>query len=218
MSMRNIMRKAVFTLGLALLCLTFVVAQDKFPSQVWHKGNIYTTNGNVKGGLVKYDLDNNLVQLKGEAIETFTASNVSNFEIFDEVYGGVRKFYSLPYALNNDYQTPIFFEVLTQGDELALLCREYVMSDTKNMNTGFGYMGMSPYNGSPGIMGQRLAFNFYFFRNGSIEKYSMKKKDLFEMLPGYDDEMDLFIRKNRLNHDKRGDLLQITSYYNNLIK
>lgn len=214
--MRDVINKAVFALLFTLLFHSFSYAQEHFPSQVWHKGNIYTAGGNAQGGLIKYDLDNNIVQLKTETIETFTASNVSNFEIFDEIYGGVRKFYSLPYALNNDYQTPVFFEVLTQGDELALLCREYIQSDTRNMNTGFGYMGMNPYYSPQMRSGQRLVFDFYFFRNGAIEKYSMKKKDLFDMLPGYDEELNLFMRKNRLNHDKRGDLLQITAYYNKL--
>ncbi|WP_332910838.1 hypothetical protein [Algoriphagus boritolerans] len=58
---------------------------------------------------MKYDLDNNLVQLQNETIETFTASNVSNFEIFDEIFGGIRRFYSLPYAINGEYESPTFF-------------------------------------------------------------------------------------------------------------
>jgi len=49
-----------------------------------------------------------------------------------------------------------------------------------------------------------------------LEKYSMKKKELFDLLPGYEEELQLYMRKNRLEHDKRGDLLRISAYYNEL--
>ncbi|NVK49764.1 MAG: hypothetical protein HWE09_08340 [Cyclobacteriaceae bacterium] len=193
------------------------LAQDKFPSQIWHKGNIYDTEGQAFSGLVKYDLDNNLVQLQNETIITFTASNVAYFEIYDELYGGIRKFYSLPYSLNGDYEIPVFFEVLTEGKDIALLCREYIATDSRNMGA-WGPVGMNPFWGPQTMMGYRLAFNYYFFKDNQIQRYSLKKKDLYDMLPGYDDEISLFMRKNRLEHDKRGDLLRITAYYNELSK
>lgn len=211
------MKKAATTLCLIFLSLISVFAQNsQFPSQVWHKGNIFLNDGTSLSGLVKYDLDNNLVQLQTETVDTFTASNVSNFEIFDEVFGGIRRFYSLPYAINGEYETPTFFEILTEGNDLALLCREYIATDTRGMNNNWGPMGMNPLWGPQNSFGYRLAFNYYFFKNGRLVRYSLKKKDLFAMLPGYDDEIDLFMRKNRLEHDKRGDLLRITAYYNEL--
>ncbi len=213
----NTMKKAILSLSLILIGFVSVMAQNQFPSQVWHKGNIYVTDGQVRSGLVKYDLENNLVQLQNQTIETFTASNVSNFEIYDEIYGGIRRFYSLPYSMNNDYETPVFFEVLTEGEDLALLCREYVATDSRNMSA-YSPMGMNPFWGPQSMVGYRLAFNYYFFKDGKIQRYSQKKKDLFDMLSGYDDEMSLFMRKNRLDHDKRGDLLRITAYYNELNK
>ena len=210
------MKKASLIFLLSILSLVIVNAQNQqFPSQVWHKGNIFLSDGASFSGQLKYDMDNNLVQLQAEAVTTFTASNVVSFEIYDETYGGIRKFYSLPYSLNGDYETPIFFEVLTQGDNIALLCREYIATDTRGMNNfGAMGMGMNPFWGPPNFTGYRLAFNYYFLKNGRLEKYSLKKKDLFSMLPGHDDEIDLFMRKNRLEHDKRGDLLRSTAYYN----
>lgn len=209
------MKKTVITLVIVMLSLVSW-AQNQFPSQIWHKGNIVLSEGQTISGLVKYDLENNLIQLQAETVNTFTASNVESFEIFDETYGGIRKFYSLPYALNGNYEAPTFFEVLTQGDNIALLCREYIATDNRGMNSWGGGMMMNPMWGPGAFAGYRLAFNYYFFRNGRLEKYSLKKKDLFSMLPGYDDEISLFMRKNRLEHDKRGDLLRITAYYNEL--
>lgn len=216
--MMTSMKIALFSLSLLFLSISSSFAQNQFPSQVWHKGNIFTTDGQAYGGEIKYDLENNVVQLQDKTINTFSATNVTNFELFDEVYGGVRKFYSLPYSLNSDYDTPIFFEVLTEGDNTALLCREYIATDSRGRNS-YGMMGgygMNPFYGPQSMMGQKLAFKFYFLKNGKIEQYSLKKKDLFEMLPGHDDEISLFMRKNRLDYDKRGDLLRITAYYNEL--
>jgi hypothetical protein len=36
------------------------------------------------------------------------------------------------------------------------------------------------------------------------------------MLPGFDDELQLYMKKNRLEQNQRGDLLRITAYYNEL--
>ena len=171
------MKKASLIFLLSILSLVIVNAQNQqFPSQVWHKGNIFLSDGASYSGQLKYDMDNNLVQLQAEAVTTFTASNVVSFEIYDETYGGIRKFYSLPYSLNGDYETPIFFEVLTQGDNIALLCREYIATDTRGMNNfGAMGMGMNPFWGPPNFTGYRLAFNYYFLKNGRLEKYSLKK-------------------------------------------
>jgi hypothetical protein len=217
-SFKFIMRQ--IKLGLFLIFVGFSslsMGQDRnqFPSQIWHKGSLILTDGAAYSGLLKYDLETNLLQLQTETVITFSASNVSSFDIYDEIYEGIRKFYSLPYALNGDYQTPIFFEILTQGEHIALLCREYVATDTRGMNN-WGNMGMNPFWGPQNMSGFRLAFTYYFLKNGRLEKYSGKKNELFDMLPGFDDELQLYIRKNRLEHNQRGDLLRITAYYNEL--
>ncbi|WP_026333545.1 MULTISPECIES: hypothetical protein [Rhodonellum] len=192
-----------------------IAQQNQFPSQIWHQGKIITNAGQVFQGNIKYDLDNNLVQMQDQNLETFGASNVSQFEIFDEIYGGIRVFYALPYALATDYETPVFFEILTQGDDIALLCREYIATDNRGVGM-YGSMMMNPMWG-PQMMGaHRLAFNYYFFKDGKIQKYSQKKKELFDFFGNRADEVELFMRKNRLSHDKRGDLLRITAYYNQL--
>ncbi|MCH7401883.1 hypothetical protein ACFOUP_00245 [Belliella kenyensis] len=209
------MKKACILLFLSFVISIYADAQNKFPSQVWHRGKISTTDGQAISGLLMYDLDNNVVQLQRESVQTFGASNVTQFEIYDEVYGGIRTFYSLPYAQSTDYETPVFFEVLTQGEDIALLCREYIATDNRGMGM-YGPMMMNPMWGGPMMGGHRLAFNFFFFKDGKIQKYSQKKKDLMDFFDDREDEVKLYMRKNRLAHDKRGDLLRITAYYNQI--
>jgi hypothetical protein len=213
--MKESLIKAVFTLSLLFLGALSLFAQNHFPSQMWHKGNIYDTDGQTYAGLVKYDLENNLVQLQTETISTFTASQVSYFEIHNETNDGRRSFYSLPYSLNGDNETPVFFEVLTEGNDIALLCREYIETYYRNTGTK-GVIGANPSNEPKTITGYRLSFDYYFFKDNEIQRYSLQKKDLFAFLQDFEDEINIFMRKNRLAHDKRGDLLRITAYYNEL--
>lgn len=210
------MRK-VLTVIITLLVFGQLAQAQDFPSQVWHQGKIFLGTGEMLTGKVKYDLEANVVQLQRENIETFSATTVDRFEIFDEFYGGIRRFYSLPYAVNTDYQVPIFFELLVQGDEMTLLCREYITTDARGMGRGMYHpMYMNPMYGMPMMNASRLAFDFYFLEDSGIKKYSQKRKELLELMDDKSDEVKLFIRKNRLSHDKRGDLLRITAYYNQL--
>lgn len=210
------MRKTICLLIFSLSFIQLGQAQD-FPSQVWHQGKIFLSSGDTYSGKVKYDLEANVVQLRRESIETFSATTVDHFEIMDEFYGGVRTFYSIPYAVNTDYKVPIFFELLVQGDEITLLCREYIATDSRGTGRGvYSSMYMNPMHGMPMMNSTRLAFAYYFLDESGIHKYGQKKKELLEVMDDKSDEVKLFIRKNRLSHDKRGDLLRITAYYNQL--
>ncbi|WP_338224592.1 hypothetical protein [Algoriphagus confluentis] len=213
--MKESLFKAALILYLLLVGALPLLAQNHFPSDRWYQGKIYCTDGQIYSGRVKYDLDHNLVQLQTETISTFTAFTVSHFEIQNETDKKLRSFYSIPYSENGDNETSVFFEILTEGDDIALLCREYIATHYRNEGTK-GVIGMNPSNGLKTSTGYRLAFKYYFFKDTEVQRYSLKKKDLFTMLPGYDDEISLFMRKNRLDHDKRGDLIRITAYYNEL--
>ncbi|SHN34897.1 hypothetical protein SAMN04488057_12412 [Cyclobacterium lianum] len=213
------MKKYLFILSSLFLFATIAAAQE-FPSQVWHDGKVFLSSGEMREGKVKYDLEANIVQVQSNTVETFSSASISHFEIFDEIYGGIRIFYSLPYALNSDYKTPIFFELLTEGQEITLLCREYITVDNRNFNTmGMRGMYMNPMWGMP-MMGRgfnRLDFDFYFLQDQKIYKYSQKKRELLnDFMDDKSSEMKLYMRKNRLSHDKRGDLLRITAYYNQI--
>jgi hypothetical protein len=213
------MKKSVNILVLLLLLSSVALAQE-FPSQVWHQGKVFLSSGQMYEGKVKYDLDANIVLVQGNTVETFSSASIKYFEIFDEVYGGIRTFYSLPYALNSDYKTPIFFELLTEGEDITLLCREFIATDNRGYNSyGMRSMYMNPMWGMPMMGGgfSRLDFNFYFLQDQKIYKYNQKKNELLrEFMDDKSSEMKLYMRKNRLSHDKRGDLLRITAHYNQL--
>jgi hypothetical protein len=77
-------------------------------------------------------------------------------------------------------------------------------------------MMMNPIWGPQMSGAYKLAFNFFFLKDAKIQKYSQKKKELLDILYDRSDEVELYMRKNRLAHDQRGDLLRITAYYNQI--
>lgn len=162
-------------------------------------------------GKVKYDLDNNAVQVtNGRGIETFSALQVKFFEIFDEIFGDFRYFYSLPFMTADGYERPIFFEVLYEGN-LTLLAREYIITDNTMQNSWFNRGPFWwPYH--------RLDFKYFFVdaRSGQIQEFNRKRNTLLNIMDKHSSNVRDYIKGNKLKMDQRSDLVKITSYYNGL--
>ncbi|MFM8912720.1 MAG: hypothetical protein ACKOE6_07385, partial [Flammeovirgaceae bacterium] len=106
-----------------LVCFSTVAKAQQFPFEFWHEGKIVLETSDTLRGLVKYDLQNDLLQLKVKnQLESFTARKVLFFEIFDQSAKRYRQFFSLPYSQNNTYNTPTFFELVAEG-KLTVLTR-----------------------------------------------------------------------------------------------
>jgi hypothetical protein len=86
-------------------------------------------DGDTIRGQLKYDLQNNAVQVNTRNVmQTYSARKIHYFEIFDETIDSYRHFYALPYSVQANYEVPLIFEVLYEG-QLSLLCREEVVTE-----------------------------------------------------------------------------------------
>lgn len=183
-----------------------------FPSQVWHEGELTLLEGEKLRGKLMYNLEADVVQLNTtNTVQTYSARKILFFEFYDQEYGRYRQFYALPYEGSSNYKVPRLFEVLHENT-LTLLCREEIVQDNIPQ---FGY-----YNYYGNRMGtrQRLAFDYFFLnRNGEIVRYSQKKDDLYDIMDNHQREIRKYIKQNRLKHDRQGDLVRITAYYNTLL-
>lgn len=199
------------SLLLILLATSSIVNAQDFPSELWHQGVLVLVNEDTLSGKIKYNLEQDLVQVEsGEKTYTFSGKKVFYFQIYDETVDAYREFYTLPYALINQYEAPIFFEVLVEG-KLTLLCREAIITKTFTDNN------INPY-GSMAISRDVLVYSYYFLDNlGNITKYSMKKRDLLRVLQKRADKIDQYMKVNHLKADKRYDLSRIISFYNGII-
>jgi len=195
--------------NLVLILLTLIsvhlTAQEKFPSEIWHNGQIITEAGDTLKGKVMYNLESDIIQYQTNkgTIETLTARKVMYFEIFDEMVSRSRVFYSLPYDKTGSYETLVLFEVLVKGN-LTLLSRERVEP----------YI---PKGGSPKGSTRRIVYeNFVLNENQSIMPLSTDKKEFIASMPGYQDRIKKYIKDNKLDIQQRSDLARIIALYNSI--
>ena len=138
------------------------------------------------------------------------------FEIFDETIDSYRHFYALPYSVQRDYEVPLIFEVLYEG-QLSLLCREEVVTEsTPSYNAyPYSYYGGNPYYNQSRA---RLEYKYYFLdAKGGIQNYNKKKNELLTFFKKNQQQVKQYIKKNHLKHDLMRDLVRITAYYNALL-
>jgi hypothetical protein len=181
---------------------------QQWPFEFWHEGKAVLESGDTLTGQLKYDLQQDLLQHRNtqSTAEVFTARKVLFFEIFDNSVRKYRQFFSLPYALNGGYKAPVFFELLEEG-KMTLLAREAVEYRTFTNPYGFGSFT------------RMVLVNYYFFLkdNGNIEPFLGKKRaDLLELMGKRKEQVQDFIKQNRLDIEDKYDLVQIIEYYNSL--
>ncbi|MTI20690.1 hypothetical protein E1176_06625 [Fulvivirga sp. RKSG066] len=195
---------------LVLIVFSAFTARAQFPSEVWHEGEVVLAQGDSLTGLVKYDLETDLVQFTTDqrTIQTFTARKLLHFEIFDKLSNRYRQFYTLPFGLTGDYQAPIIFELVFEGKKLTLLGREAIEYQVTNY----------PSAVAGSYTRLELVFTHFFLTDeGRIIQFDGKKNSLLRgVMSRKSSEIKKFIKSNHLRSDRRGDLIKIVSYYNSL--
>lgn len=182
-------------------------AQD-FSNEIWHDGYLVSTDGDTVRGLVKYDMETNIIQvIDRNVVKTFSSHKVFYFEIFDKLVENYRQFYSIPYSVNYNYEIPIVFEVLYEGP-LSLLAREAIIQESVSNSSAY-------WGGS--YSREKLSYSFYFLnKEGDIKYYTGKRNDLLDIMGRKSGDVKNFIKKNKLKTDEVRDLIRITAFYNSI--
>lgn len=196
--------------GFILFCLIGLpVSAQQFAYELWHEGKLILDSGDTLRGSIKYDLQNDLIQYQSKSdtkLESYTARKVVFFEIYDQTVTRYRTFYSLPYTTAGQYKAPLFFELLEEG-KLTVLCREFL--EYRTTNSTFYYYGTYT---------RLVLINRYFIlkENGEIEEFRGKKNDWYELMRGRENEVQKFVKANRLDLDEKYELAKAVNYYNSL--
>jgi len=158
-------------------------------------------------GLIKYDLQQDLIQynLSDKRTEAFSARKILFFEIFDTSVHKYRQFFALPYTTGTSYRAPVFFELLEEG-KMTLLSRESLEYRTYN----------SPYY--MGAYSRQVLVNKYFFldADGNITEFTGNKSDLLNLMGKKSNEVEKYIKANKLKYDDKYDFARIVAYYNSI--
>lgn len=183
---------------------------QQFAFELWHEGKLILDSGDTLRGTIKYDMQSDLIQYqpKGESgkFESYTARKVLFFEIFDGTVKRYRSFYSLPYSTSGQYKAPVFFELLEEG-KLTVLCREFL--EYRTTSSSFYYYGSYT---------RLVLINKYYLlrENGNIEEYRGKKNDWYELMRGKEEDVEKYVKANRLDLDEKYELAKAVNYYNSL--
>ena len=193
-----------FLIVLELILVSTWANGQYFPSEHWHEGYLVTVDSDTLSGLLKYDLENDLVQIERNGrIQTYSSRKMTFFEIFDGVTENYRKFYSIAYSVNIDYKVPRIFEMLYLG-ELTLLARESIVQEAASPR---------PYQ----VYGRRLKHRFFFVDTESnITLFTNKRSELLDLMAPKSNEMKSYIKKNNLRVDRVPELVRITAFYNSI--
>ena len=197
----------LFSAAALFFFFSFSVAAQQFPSDLWHEGKIILLEGDTLKGNIKYDLQQDLVQygIADQRTTAFSARKVLFFEIFDTSVRKYRQFFALPFTTTAGYRAPVFFELLEEG-KMTLLSRESVEYRTYS----------SPY-----YMGSYsrlvLVYKYYFLdEKGNISEFTGNKNDLLNLMNNKSDEVEKYIKANKLRYDDKYDFAKIVAYYNSL--
>lgn len=195
---------------LLFIFLVGVAHGQQFSSEVWHDGFLVTVEGDTLTGSINYDIDANMVQFTDKvSIKAYSSYKVFYFEIFDAIYRSYRQFYTIPYKLRGNYETPVLFELLYEGG-LSLLAREKIVQETVTSSNPF-------WTGGPRIMQNKLKYDFYFLdKKGKIVYFDGNRSELFRIMENKKEKLKEYIKSNHLQTNEVKDLIRITSFYNSI--
>ena len=189
--------------------ITITANAQEWAFELWHDGKMVLVSGDTLKGLIKYDLQQDLVQYNNKKgnIQAYTARKVLFFEIFDTTVEQYRQFYALPYESSSGYRAPVFFELLAEG-KMTLLTREAL--EYRTVSSSYYYGSYS-----------RLVLIYHYYlleENGNIVEFIGKKQELMNLMGKRANAVEDYIKQNKLKLDDRYDFAKIVAYYNSFFK
>ena len=191
---------------------------QQFPSDLWHPGLLVTNQGDSIKGNLKYDFENQSIQLDdGETLKAFNVNNLFFFEIYDETIKDHRQFYSLMYEVGYEYSIPVLFEMVING-KLSLLLRERIVSESTQSSfpSYYAYSMMPRFSNNIGYV-NKIKYDYFFLDNeGNIIKFKGKKKELYNLMNDQYQKVKSYISNNKINLKRMRDLARGGSFYNQI--
>lgn len=203
--------KKIFQLTFILILLVFSATAQRFSSQLWHDGVLDLKDGKTLKGKLKYNLESDIVFLNNsEQVFSLNPEQVESFQFTDAITARTRYFFSLPYALQNNYRRNYFFELLVEGKK-NLLTREEISRETRYYYDPY-WMGSSP---AYSVLVQKE--NYFLMNNEArIEEFE-SAKDMVELaFSKHQEKIKRYVKMNHLRLENRDDMTAVVDYFNSL--
>ncbi len=200
------MKKILF-IFLVLLFGENSFAQE-FSRDYWHNGEVDLFSGDTFKGKLKYDLekDNIVIQTEEGVIKSFSSQKVQGFQFFDALLRLPRYFHTLPFEKRISYSSPVFFELLSEG-ELNLLNREKITQRSIYYPSFAGGWTSTVF----------VLEDDYYILDQKTEKvmaFDPNTQDISQFMTSKRTEVQDFIRNNRIRTNEKMGLIRVFEFYN----
>jgi len=198
-----------------LLGVTHALLAQAFKKKdKWFRGpgKVQLLDGKVLEGEIYYSFQYSIVQvIRNNKSTGFKSGDVAYFEYYDEGFEKHRKFYSIPYDLDqNNYKEAVFFEVIKELKDVALVKTQFY----NNFDLASGNF-------------ERLTEVLYFADNkGNIKPYVeivhkltgasrrlIDKNGIASIAKRNYYKVKSYIKKERLNEKREEDIVKILEYF-----
>lgn len=161
---------------------------------------ISKTNQKYNDIKLRFNIYNNSIEYKNEEGEIYSLSIP---ELFDFFTIGEKKYKYYPYSVNKKVDKG-YFSVISEG-KATLLLKERVIFKEATEPAAYKEAEPAKFNR---VIGE------YYIQIGEHEARRIGgKKDLIEILSA---DVEGFIKKNKINQNKKEDLTKLIEYYNSL--
>ncbi len=200
------MKKLLF-IYLMLFFLENTFAQE-FSRDYWHNGEVDLFSGETFKGKLKYDLekDNIVIQTGEGVIKSFSSQKVQCFQFFDALFLLPRYFHTLPFEKRVGYISPVFFELLSEG-ELSLLNREKITQRSVYYPSFGGGWTTTTF----------VLEDEYYILDQKTEKvmaFDPNTQDISQFMASKRTQVQDFIRNNRIKANEKMGLMRVFEFYN----
>lgn len=207
------MKQIIILLILIVTIASLSEAQDFKKKQKWFQGpgKVQLLDGKTLSGHIYYNFQIKVVQVIRDNKSTgFKSDKIAYFEYYDEGFERERKFYSIPYSFNGTRNEPVFFEVLKELSDVALLKTQlYLNFDLATGNS------------------ERLTEVLYFADNkGNIKPYVeivhklvgktnrlLDKNGMTSVMKRNYYKVKNYMDQERLNEKKEDDIIRALEYF-----
>lgn len=211
---------------LLLLCWFLAISSisaQEFPQNEFHQGEIVLNDGSTQSGMIKYDLDADVIFFQTSQNSAFLTYNVNQFSTFRILPFRAEKprtFFTLPFRNPSGYKRPKIFEAI-YDDKVSLVGREYIVVKSRPISSGFYRRSMYDPFFDPNerlFTIRYLAYNLYIVdEDGEVILLGKRRKDVLGAFKSHKSELKKYMKKEKLRMDKLEDITQLVKYYNELL-
>lgn len=195
-------------ISLCWLACTFAGVSQSFSPEVWHNGQVITSDNDTLLGKLKYSFTDDVVILKTpRTIQTFNIKKIKKVAFTDSISRNTRVLKPFMYETSPDYKIPVLFEVMNEG-ELSLLTRDFIETYTTSSSFNDGFLNTF----------QEHVVYMYYIDKSEILALPGKKKQFLKLFGRYHSQIESYMKENSLRVYSRMDVRDIFNYYNTISK